>query len=166
MKKVLLVQVSKVDRGLLNTLSSFLTSSGFDVKVHPEIFHVTVTSYEWDKSGFNSSSLIESFSKRFLSYPFDFILGISSVPTTTSNVLETKDKLALLFVRNFEDASADKTLERLKKVSLYAIGKIAGLGECKNYCVMRGFKDLKELDLLPSTYCKECKKKLDIDDKS
>ncbi|EWG07340.1 MAG: archaemetzincin-like protein [Candidatus Aramenus sulfurataquae] len=164
MKKVLLVQVNKVDKSLLNAISSFLTENGFSVKTYPEIFHVSVTSYEWDKNGYNSSSLLDSFAKRFYGYPYDVVLGIADVPIVTPSLFATKDKLALLFIRNLEDVSMDKTIERLKKMSLFSIGKIAGLEGCKNQCIMRGFKDVHELDLLPNYYCEDCKARLNIND--
>jgi archaemetzincin len=77
-----------------------------------------------------------------------------------------RGKSALVSLYRFTDPSkppGDEPLfrERITKLLLHELGHTFGLQHCENkHCVMAFANSLRELDMLSSSYCDECRKKL------
>lgn len=85
--------------------------------------------------------------------PLNFVFGMA----------HPQKKCALISLHRLAETRGsehDSTLfrERLIKESVHNIAHVAGLGHCKNNCVMRLSNNLMDLDAKPLSFCPSCSK--------
>ncbi len=158
MKKILLVQINKVDRFILQNIIDTLLAKNLDINIFPEIFHISITAYDWYKDKYISGVIFQKFQSRFSNFPFDIVIGITDIAINdTNNFYINNNNMAIISIRNISTSNnLDLLIERINKIIFYIIGTSIGINDCKNYCIMKGFKNLKELDSLPLNYCDTC----------
>jgi len=158
MKKILLVQINKVDRLILQSIVDVLLERKFSVNIFPEIFHISINAYDWNEDKYISDIILKKFQSRFNNFPFDIIIGITDIDiNNTDNFYMKNGNIAIIPIKNiFNKNNVNLSLERINKIIFYIIGMYSGIDNCKNYCIMKGFKNIEELDSLPLDYCDSC----------
>jgi len=158
MRKMLLVQINKVDRFILQNIIDVLLERKFNVNIFPEIFHVSINAYDWNEDKYISDIVLQKFQNRFSNFPFDIIIGITDIDiSNTNNYYIKTNNIIIIPIKNiFNKNNINLSIERINKIIFYVIGMYSGIDNCKNYCIMRGFKNMEELDSLPLDYCDSC----------
>jgi archaemetzincin len=175
MHKILVVQLNKQDKILIEYVKEHLEQYGFNVDIVLDVIHIPLSYFDWYRMQYVADEVLkflENIFKELLEY-YDSIIGIADVDAYSNSLNFVFGiairKFGVVFTSRLKEEFYGKKgnlslfLERVIKEVTHEIGHTLGLDHCKDRkCVMSFSNSIVEVDNKSPYFCDNCRRELQI----
>ena len=180
---ILLLKIGDIDQEILIELEKRLIKvfKNYDmrIKILPEIIALEDVDFNFKRSQYDASRILDNINKFFLNKQYFRILGVMDKDIYTKNhnfVFGTSrllSKCALISIIRLRESfyielglthrknKTDFDINVLKE-AIHELGHTLGLKHCVDYCVMQFSNCLADTDNKPTKFCSSCLEKLNL----